>query len=156
METKTCKTCKIEYPNTLEYFNGRIVKDYRTKNLHSKFWLYTQCISCKKQRDKDYYYKNKESIKETRNKSLRKRSEKVKVVMKNYYINNLQSIKIKAKKTRERDYKKTYEKRVPMLSNGYIKQLIRKSTNLSDKDIPISLVEAWRQIVLIRRQLKTT
>lgn len=59
METKTCKTCKIEYPNTLEYFNGRIVKDYRTKNLHSKFWLYTQCISCKNREIKIIIIKTK-------------------------------------------------------------------------------------------------
>lgn len=138
-----CIFCRRE-SSKRSYNNNRVKilkshKDYRDKN-KDKIALY----------QKKWYIKNKYSSGYKKSKLKYDSKEEVKE-RKKIYLKNKKDID--PIKYRENSNKKS-KKQIEILSNCYVRSMIRNRTSLKCSDIPEELTEAHRVYILIKRQLR--
>jgi hypothetical protein len=109
-----------------------------------------KCYSCKKIKDLNLFYKNKSRSDGVCAECIECAKDK----RKKHYLKNKDDI---CKKTRERGYKvdnKRKKLETKNLDDLYIKKLIRRDTNLKNKDIPDWLIIIKRQQVELERIIR--
>lgn len=121
---KTCTNCGITYENTTEYFHK-----------HKLNKLHNDCKSCR-----NIY------LKSFRKESRNKHKQKYLIYNKEWKIQN---------KNKDKEYmKKNKDKIRSELSDVYIKDLIKKSTRFCVKNPTPEYIEAYRQVVILKREQK--
>jgi hypothetical protein len=150
-----CSTCRNDALKKWREKNRARVYEYKKKYLQDNPHI-------KKKWEKKYYEKNKEKINNKSREYRKKHAESIKKQEKEYRRKNKEIISLYQKKYRINNYdhikfltKRWRKIQIESLSDHYIKKLLTQNSSiLNDDDLPLDIINTYRELIKLKRYLK--